>query len=185
MKSKSKLILAIAAFVIAIGAAVGITVGVMAAQNATVTTPINVGYTSHEVAATVSGTWKRATDANATNFETSAHETSITFTGAESEATGAFEGANTTLASNNQSIVFTFTFVNNGSGTFNAVLTLPTTQTNVTIAEVDGNDAAITNHTLAVAGNSSATYKITVSITNVALDASFAGTFTWNLANVA
>lgn len=181
MKSKSKLFIAIAAFVIAIVAAVGITYGVMAAQNATVNTSVNVGYTSHEVAATLSATYQ-VDGSTATDFKTSDGSTKIVFDGTEAEDGSANvktfvapDPENTTLTSAHKTITFVFTIKNDGDGTITGTITLPATQTNVTVTKT-GN-----SNTIEVEGGATATYTVTVTVTNVAKNAAFSGDFSWSL----
>ena len=187
MKARTKLIATIAAFVLSIGAAIGVTYGVMAAQNATVTTPINVGYTSQEVAADLSATYQVGSG-SAVAFETSTGATTISFDGTEDDDGTANvksfvqpTAQATTLTKTNNTITFVFTIVNHTDAAVTATLTLPSTQTNVTVTKT-GN-----SNTLNIAADTSgtgvtATYTVTVTITNVAKDAAFSGDFSWTLA---
>lgn len=191
MRARMKFIATIAAFVIAIGAAVGITYGVMAAHNATVTTPINIGYTSQEVAARLSATYQVQGGA-VTNFLTGVSDdnttadidesTTLRFTGEETGTNNdnvkAFVAPNPqpTLTSTNKTITFVFTITNDTGAEITATVTMPATQTNVTITKTGDSNS------IDVAANATATYTVTVTITNVAKDASFTGDFSWNLA---
>ena len=185
MNAKLKYTLAVAVLVVAILATAGITAGVMAAQQVTVNSPINVGYTANQVAATLSATYQKHGDAQATNFVTSSNATTISFDGTETTTDSAnvkaFEApANLTLSAEHKSITFEFSFVNNGDHDITATLTLPLTQKIVTITKT-GNSNTFTVPTTATAQNP-ATYTVTVAVTEVARDAKFDGSFAWNLA---
>ena len=181
MRARMKFIATIAAFVIAIGAAVGITYGVMAAQNATVTTPINVGYTSHEVAAHMSATYQVGSG-SAVDFKTANNETTISFDGTEDDDgthnVKAFAApADISLTKANNTVTFVFSITNDlTSSAITATITMPATQTNVTITKT-GN-----SNSLNIAAGETGTYTVTVTITNVVNDAEFSGDFSWNLA---
>jgi len=192
-KKRKKLGIVLWSLAIAVIVGLSVTVGVLAATTATVGSGVNVTYTASEVAATVSGTWKRVNDATATNFETAAHATTIAFDGSEATASGTFETAAIALTSSNNSVTFTYTIQNDStSKAINAVVTLPsTTVNNVTVSAgtaSDGTDAvtvtAGTNHatdSFTVAAGATVTYTVTVSITQVKNDAAYAGAFSWNL----
>lgn len=189
MTTKKKLAISISTLCVAILAVVGISVGVWAARNASINNPINVGYTSHEVAATVTATYQRETDEAPTAFQTEEGETSITFTGEETEgdATAAFaavDASNLELSSTNRYIVFTYTFQNNGDADFIATMTLPETQTNVALS-YELNSSSTESLSFTVSGNGSATFEVTVAIDDIAKDASFSGNISWTLQNSA
>ena len=180
MKTRTKLFVAIAAFVIAFGAAIGVTVGVLAARQITVTTPINVGYTSEMVAARLSATYQRTgLDENPVNFLTDNEDptsTTITFNGEEATASAAFAQPTIgDLDENHKTIVFTFTITNDTDAAIVATVTYPT-PTNMTVTRTG--DA----NTLNIAANQTGTYTLTLTITSVARDASFSGNISWNLA---
>jgi len=184
MNAKLKYTLSVAILVVAIVATAGITYGVMAAQQVTLNSPINVGYTAQEVAATLSATYQIGSD-SAVDFKTASNETEIVFDGTET-TTGngnvkAFVApSNLTLTSSNKTITFVFTIKNDMAGSaLTATLTLPTTQTNVTVTKTGD------SNTINVAAGQTATYTVTVTVTNVANDASFAGDFSWNLTRAA
>ena len=184
MKTRTKLFVAIAAFVIALGAAVGVTIGVLAARQITVTTPINVGYTSEMVAAELSATYQRTgLDADPVNFLTNNEDptsTTITFNGEEATASAAFaQRVIPDLTAENKTIVFTFTIHNDTDAAVVATITMPATQTNVTVTKTDNSNSITVN------AGQTATYTVTVTITSVARDASFSGNFSWNLARAA
>ena len=201
MSTKKKLIISISTLCVAVIAIVGITVGVLAARSASITNNINVGYTAREVAATISATYQRQGDADPTNMTVQGGEPDqyeLVFDGSEETATGALETAgDITLDTDHKSVTFTYTFKNNGTNNFTATLTLPETQKNVTITyQLDGEPYDPADHgsalTFTATGAASAeaddgqevTFAVTVAIDNVAADASFAGTFSWNLTSV-
>ena len=171
-----------------------VTVGVLAATTAQVTNTIQVTYTSRKVAAVVSGQYQ-VLHHDAVDFETAGGDTTITFTGGESQGTavGSFVAVNNiTLTSTDNSVTFTYVIQNTSTTqALTAQVTLPVTRTNVTLSAgtaSDGTDpvtvTAGTDHatdTFTVAAEATVTYTVTASITNLALDASFAGTFSWDL----
>lgn len=183
MKTRTKLFVAIAAFVIALGAAVGVTIGVLAARQITVTTPINVGYTSEMVAARLSATYQRTgLDADPVNFLTNNEDptsTTITFNGEEATASAAFAqptiGA---LTAEHKTIEFTFTIHNDTDAAVVATITYPE-PTNMNVTKT-GN-----SNTLNIAANGTETYTLTLTIASVARNASFSGNIAWNLARAA
>ena len=184
MKSRTKLFVAIAAFLIAFGAAVGVTVGVLAARQITVTTPINVGYTSEMVAASLSATYQvTGRDADPVNFLTDNSDsttTTITFDGEEAQDNehnrkSFAEPTIPPLTATYKTIVFTFTIHNDTGAEVVATITYPT-PTNMTETRTgDSNE-------LNIAANGTETYTLTLTIASVAKDASFSGNISWNLA---
>jgi hypothetical protein len=192
MSTKKKLTITIASLCVAVLAVVGITVGVLAAKNATVTNPINVGYTATEVSAKVSATYKLANDTEATAMTTSDGKTEIEFNGEEADttATGSLTASDISLASNNKSVVFTYTIENTGDEDFTATLTIPTTKVNVNIAyALDGTETDSLTFTVKGTKNNNTentkrVFTVTVSIDSVAKNASFSGDFAWTLVNV-
>ncbi len=196
-KSRKKLWIALGSLAVAVIVGLSITVGVLAASTAQVTSAINVTYTASQVAATVSGEYQ-VLNGSATAFQTSGNQNTIVFNGSEGTASGAFVAVNDiTLTATNNSVTFRYTIQNDSSSKgISAQVTLPTTQTNVTVSagtavtvpqSGEGESVTVTagtNHvtdSFVVPANTTVTYTITVSITNVANDASFAGSFVWSL----
>ena len=94
MSSKRKMMITIASLVVVVIAMIGVTIGVLAASTASVTSNINVTYTAQEVAATVSADYKvgaisaygstgTATAMTVDGSNESGAATSLTFTGEE------------------------------------------------------------------------------------------------------
>ncbi len=185
MKSRTKLFVAIAAFLIAFGAAVGVTVGVLAARQISVTTPIDVTYTSEMVAARLSATYQRTgADADPVNFlvdNSDPESTTITFNGEEDSqhnTKGFAQPSIPALTAEHKTIVFTFTIINDTNAAIVATISYPT-PTNMTVTRTG--DA----NTLNIAANQTGTYTLTLTITNVASDASFSGNISWSLERAA
>ncbi|MBO4569592.1 MAG: hypothetical protein J5689_00020 [Clostridia bacterium] len=204
-KSKKKLWIALGSLAIVMIVGLSITVGVLAATTAQVQNTITVTYTARKVSAIVSGKYQVLNTA-AVDFTTGVNDDQgtatideskeIVFTGAESQntASGSFETVSSiNLTSTNNSVTFTYVIKNTSeTQDLTAQVTLPTGITNVTVgsgAAVDNSEAAVsvtpgTNHatdTFTVAHGATVTYTVTVSITNLALDASYTGTFVWDL----
>lgn len=188
MKSKKKLIIALSSLCFVVVAAVVTVSVVLAAINQTVNTNIKVSYTAKEVAATVSAqyTWGGAT-------------TDMTTDGtAEGEKTISFDGSETTEtpkslhpqvqeivlenAEGKKSVTFTYTFTNDGDATFYATVEFASTANENVTVDYNGKTAP---ETVTVVKGTPVTYTITVSIDNVALNASFAGAFNWALTTTA
>ncbi|MCR5553201.1 MAG: hypothetical protein K6F08_00420 [bacterium] len=205
-KSKKKLWIALGSLAIVMIVGLSITVGVLAATTAQVQNSITVTYTSRKVAAIVSGKYQVLntsavdfttgdTDNGSTNDIDESKE--IVFTGGEEQGTASdtFETVSSiNLTSTNNSVTFTYVIKNTSeTQDLTAQVTLPTGITNVTVSAgtaVDNSEAAVavtagTNHatdSFTVAHGATVTYTVTVSITNLALDASYTGTFVWDLA---
>lgn len=195
MKNSKKIVISLGVIAIAIIVALSITVGALASKIATINTAITVGYTSTEVSANVSATYKEASASQAVVMKNGT-EDKITFDGNESTATGSLTCPDINLGSDNKSVVFVYTFENTGDSAFYVNGTIPSTQTNVTItatADTDTSDDVeavantISSNSLTqieVAGRKTATITITVAITEVKNNASFSGNFQWTLTNV-
>jgi hypothetical protein len=195
MKNSKKIIISLGVVAVAIIIALSITLGALAAKIATINTAITVGYTSTEVSAKVSATYKEASASTAIVMKNGDDE-SITFDGNESTATGSLTCPNIDLTSDNKSVVFVYTFENTGDSAFYVNGTIPSTQTNVTITAISDSDTsdstdAVTNTIssnsltqIEVAGHKTATITITVAITEIRNNASFSGNFQWTLTNV-
>ena len=184
-KSKKKLWIVLASLAIVVIIGLGVTVGVLAAAQVNVSNTINVSYTSVQVAVDVSGTYQVHGDASATDFETSTGATTISFDGSEDSEhnTGSFVAVNNiTLTAAHPSVVFVYTFTNNGGNAIVATCTLPSTRTNIAVTETDGTDP-IVGHQLTIAAGATETYVITVAVDNIANNASFAGDFGWAIVN--
>lgn len=188
MKNSKKIVISLGVIAIAIIVALSITVGALASKIATINTAITVGYTSTEVSANVSATYKEASAINSEVMK-NGDENSITFDGNESTATGSLTCPNIILGSDNKSVVFVYTFENTGDSAFYVNGTIPSTQTNVTVtatADTDTSDevGAVTNTIssnsltqIEVAGHKTATITITVTIAEVKNNAEFFGNF--------
>ena len=194
-KSRKKLWISLGSLAVCLIVGLSITVGVLAASQATVTNSITVTYTASEVAAVVSGKYQVLHESEH-NFETSEHETTITFDGTEGTASGSFVAVNDiTLTSANNSVTFTYVIQNTSTTkAITAQVTLPTTATNITVSAGTAVDNAATpnavtvtpgtNHatdTFTVAASTTVTYTVTASITNVANNAEYSGSFVWAL----
>lgn len=207
-KSKKKLWIALGSLAIVMIVGLSITVGVLAATTARVQNSITVTYTARKVSAVVSGKYQVLNTA-AVDFTTGVDDDTdtadideskeIEFTGAESQGTasGSFQTVSSiNLTSTNNSVTFTYVIENTSeTQDLTAQVTLPTGITNVTVSAGAAVDNAATpqavsvtpgtNHatdTFTVAHGVTVTYTVTVSITNLALDASYTGTFIWDLA---
>ena len=205
-KSKKKLWIALGSLAIVMIVGLSITVGVLAATTAQIQNTITVTYTARKVAAIVSGKYQ-VLNTSAVDFTTGDSDDGTTaeideskeivFVGTESEgaASDSFETVgpiNLTYA--NRSVTFTYVIKNTSTTqALTAQVTLPTTITNITVSAgtaVDGSEASVavtpgTNHatdTFTVAANSVVTYTVTATITDLAQDASYSGTFIWDLA---
>ena len=187
MNAKRKMIIAISAFAMVVLATVVAVIAVLAAQNVTIQSSINVTYTSSEVAAKVTAKYQVA-NGTASNIGTGGYE----FEGTESGA-NATQNLTTsaltinTLTSTNNYVDFIFTFTNEGSAEYTATLTLPATATNFEISyTVPDKDGAtkVSNTSFKIAGNTTTavTYKVRYTIKDVSKNASISGTFSWNLA---
>ncbi len=196
MKNSKKIVISLGVIAIAIIVALSITVGALASKIATVDTAIKVGYTSTEVSANVSATYKEASATQAVELKDSNSKSVITFDGNESTATGSLICPDITLSSSNKSVVFVYTFENTGDSAFYVNGTIPSTQTNVTVTatadtdtsdEIDAVENTILTNSLTqieVAGHKTATITITVTIAEVKNNAEFSGNFQWTLTNV-
>ena len=203
MSSKRKMWITIASLVVVVVAMVGVTIGVLAASTATVTSNINVRYVAQEVAVICSADYKvggisaygsEGTAVNMTVNGAANGSTTVEFDGSETTATGTLSPTATIdLTKTNHTVVFRYTFQNTGSGTITATLTPGiTTAENVTYSYskddstwVASGSAAAADYTFTIAESATAYYYVKVSITNVALNASFAATPSWALAYTA
>lgn len=184
MDSKKKMIIAISSFAMIILAAVVVVVAVLAAQNVTINSSINVTYTSSEIAGTVTAKYQVK---NGTLTDIG----SITYTGSETGSPtnnlNASEISINSLTSDNNYVDFIFTFTNTASSEYTATVTLPTTLTNFTATYTVPNSngaTKISDTSFKVAGNTTTPveYKIRMTISDVSKDAKISGTFAWNLA---
>ena len=185
MQTKKKFIIAIVVLAIALLAAVGVTIGVLAAANATITSNVNVTYQATDVAFTASATWKvgaEGTENNMTTDGTASGATTVTIDGTETTATGSLSPiGNIELTKQNQFVVFKYTITNTGSKAIDGALTIPATQTNVNVQySTDGTTYSNTNSGISnlTTGNT-ANYYVKVSIVNIANDSEFSGSFSW------
>ena len=205
-KSRKKLWVALGSLAVVLIVGLSITVGVLAATTARVQNSITVTYTARKVSAIVSGKYQ-VLNTDAVDFTTGQSDNGSTidideskeieFTGAETQGTasGSFQTvSNINLTSTNNSVTFTYVIKNTSeTQDLTAQVTLPTGITNVTVSAgtaVDNSEAAVavtagTNHatdSFTVVHGATVTYTVTVSITNLALDASYTGSFIWDLA---
>lgn len=185
MDSKKKMIIAISAFAMVILAAIVAVVAVLAAQQVTIKSSINVTYTSSEVAAKVTAHYQ------VKGGEETAIGNTIEFDGTETGA-DATKDMNTSelkinsLTSENNYVDFIFTFTNEGQSEYTATLTLPATLENFDVTySVPNTDGAtkILDTSFTVAGNTTTPveYIITFTIKDVAKNAKLAGNFSWSL----
>lgn len=190
-KSKKKLWIALASLAVVVIAGLSVTVGVLAAQSATVTSTINVGYVSHQVSANVTAQYKLGS-AEYVNFTgTGITNGTASFNGEEANAEKTMTAGNLTLDNSaNRVVVFKYTFANTGSGSevdFTAALTgePSDTHSNVTITySTDGETyAANTAKTFNVAAGATATFYIKVELVSAAVDVAYTGNFVWTLTN--
>ena len=184
-KSKKKLIIAIVCLAIALLGVVGVTAGVLAAQSAAINSNIDVRYTAQEVAVRVSATYQVA-NGTETDMTDGNSNTTITIDGTETgnPATGTLSpSGQIDLTKTNNYVIFKYTIINDGSRALDAsLMTLPSA-TNVTVTySTDGSSYSSTNSGLSnLATNATGVYYVKVQITNIALDASFTGSFQWSL----
>lgn len=198
MDSKRKMIISITVFAVAILAIVITMVSVLAAQNVTVNSSINITYTADKIKGVVTGHYSVAGDANVKIGE-------INYLGTEDD--GAKNLNNGTLnisgvTKTKNYVEFIFTFTNSGSTEYTATLKF-TDNTAATSLEDDNiamaykgglvtDYANVTTGTNGVyslgqltvpAGTSTPiSYYVKVSIPKTHLDASFSGSFAWNIA---
>jgi len=191
--SRKKLRIALWSLAFAIVAGVSATIGALAASSAQVSNGVNVTYISVAVAVRVSGTYQILNNPvqNLLTDSTDPTSTEITFTGEEGTATSSFEDIPTlSLTSTNNRVTFTYSITNTSdSRSITAEVTLPTTKTNVTVSAgtaTNGVNAVTvtpgTNHatdSFTIAANTTVTYSITISITDLAFDATYSGSFVW------
>ena len=189
-KYKKKFWIILSSVAIALVIGLSVTVGVLAATSISATNTIGVTYTSTQVAATISGTYQVENSADPTSFvrtgtgtdpDTNPAEYTLVFDGGSKSSDSFITVNDIVLTSSNKYVVFSYTITNNTDSSIDVVLTLPSTQTNVTITETDGSASAIANHTLVVAQDSVGVYNIRVDVTNLAKGAAFSGTFTFAL----
>lgn len=181
MDSRKKMVIALSSLAVIILAGVVAIAAVLAAQNITIKSAVNVSYTANEIAGTVTAKYKVA-GGSEQNIG------SITYDGTE-------EGEPTTdmdvitidnLTKNKKSIEFIFTFTNTGSSDYTATLTLPETVSNFTPSFSVPTGAGITkisDTSFTIAGNTAevVTYSVTMTISDVSQDAKIEGSFAWNL----
>ena len=189
-KYKKKFWIILSSVAIALVIGLSVTVGVLAATSISATNTIGVTYTSTQVAATISGTYQVKNSESATSFVKTGTGTgeenpavyNLVFDGSEATASGSFITVNDiVLTATNNYVTFSYTIVNSTDSSIDVALTLPSTQTNVTITETDGSSNAISSHTLVIAQSATGVYNIKVEVTNLAQSAAFSGTFTFAL----
>ena len=124
MTTRKKLIISMVTLSVAIVAALGITFGVLAAQNQAVTNQFSVSYTANNVSATVGIKYAVAggedvyfSGGNAYYDETNSlgQNSAITFVPTTSESTGNLTTSNAELTSTNSYVIYTYYFKNNAS----------------------------------------------------------------------
>jgi len=193
--SRKKLRVALWSLAFTLVAGISATIGALAANNAQVSNGVTVTYISMSVAARVSGTYQ-VLNCPVQNLLTNPSDltsTYIVFSGEEGTASGSFQSINgIALTATNNSITFTYTIENTSSShSMTAEVTLPTTKTNVTIGTAtatDGTNAVTvtpgTNHatdSFTIPADTAVTYSLVVSITDLAYDAIYSGSFVWTL----
>ena len=184
MSSKKKMIIAISSFAMIILAAVVAVVAVMAAQNVTIKSSINVTYTSSEIAGKVTASYQVQGASSATSIG------AIEYHGTEANGTSTSLNSSklsiTSLTSTNKYVDFIFTFTNEGSKDYTATLTLPTNSnfTKAYTVPSSGGATKVNDTSFKVAGGTTTavTYKVRFTITDVSKDASISGNFSWALA---
>jgi len=189
MNSKRKMIVAISAFAMLLLATVVAVVAVLAAQQVSVTSKINISYTADaNVIGSISGTCKQnGVDTTAVSMG------STTFDGGTT-ATGTLTEMNRTLTSTNKEVEFVFSFTNTSTvANYTATLSFVGTVTNVTMqSKTTGSYSTVTNttnlasitvnkHNGTSAGTGTISFKVT--LTDSLKDAAFNGTFTLTLAS--
>ena len=184
MDSKRKMIISITIFAVAILAVVITIVSVLAAQNVTVNSSINVHYTSSQKAAKVTAKYQVA-GGSLTDLGSIEFEGDETGTDATKDLTGGVKTISG-LSDTNNWVEFVFTFTNEGSSEYTATLTLPSTVENFTISYTHASGVGVSSATdtsFVLAGNTTTPveYKIKFTIGVVADDATLNGDFEWVL----
>lgn len=158
MKTRKKLIISIATLSVAIVAALGITFGVLAAQNQAVVNQFTVSYTASNVVATVSASYLKAGDqeANRVNFTDGNSNTTISFSAANDKTTGSLSVSDFTLSADADYVIFRYAFQNDasvGGRAMSVTLTDTSVKTNVTCYYYAVADNANVSYETIVAAN--------------------------------
>lgn len=202
MNSRKKLKIALFSTIATVLVVVVGVVAVFAATLVSIDTSVRVEYTSHEVAANITGTYTyggATTDMTVDGKADGAKK--VTFTGEEAEDDSENVGSLKTqgdieLTSENRDVVFAFTFDANGGKAYTATITYQDSadeDVNVTVERSTDNKTwsafvqtgeGKNNSMDVAAGNTASTYYVRVTITALKNDAEFSGSFKWVLDNV-
>ena len=174
MNAKRKIIISVCAFALIVVATIVSVIAVLAAQSVTVSSSVNVTYTTREVAGTVTAKYQVA-NGSATNIGTG----SKTYYGTETSGTTNLTSSKlsiTSLTSTNKYVDFIFTFRNT------ITYTVPNNYNSST--KVGATKKSDTSFELAGNTTTAVTYTIRYTITDVSKAATLDGNFSWELKSV-
>ena len=189
MNSKKKIIIAVSALAMVLIASVVAVVAVLAAQQVTVQSNVQIVYTTKEIQGSISAYYQVKGDASRTQIGST-----VTPDGSEPDNTG-FEHNSTSaavsienLSKTNNYVDFIFTFTNTGSTAYKAQLTgNPNWSTNgfttTYSAALDGDPTGSSAVTVTIPANTTTAVEYTVRYTLGTFNTSFTvdGQFEWKL----
>ena len=192
MRTKRRLVYAISGLVVTLALMSVMVVFVLAAISQSIETNVRVSYVSREVAGVVSATYKIGSGAEQT-MKTSNGDTELVFRGETENSSGneLLPNEDITLTASDSYVVFAYSFTNTGDTNYTANFTFPNDNEmqniDVTYSR-DNTNYYEYNSGLTVYDNTDAQnaekYYVKLQISNTAQNASFSGSFSWDLDSI-